>query len=93
LIPFCLYLSAISQPPFYLAGEHHGYADEIRRIVEVDGFHIFIDKIDFHVRRQRRGKDDRTMGRQVKLRLPFYFFPFRIDQFKFHNRFPIFLHL
>ena len=70
--------------PLDLTGQHHGDADQIGRCVEVDPLDIFIRKINIHIIGQCCGKDDRSMRRQVKLRLPVQLLPFRVDQFKFH---------
>ena len=53
-------------------------------IGKVKGLHIFIDKFDLDIFGQGRGKYDRPMRRQVKLRLPFKLFPFGVDEFEFH---------
>jgi len=37
---------------FDLHGQHHGYADKIDRLVKIDGFEIFVDKIHLDALRQ-----------------------------------------
>ena len=73
--------------PFHLHGQHHRDADEIDRVVEIDGFKVLVDEVDIDIVGQGGGKDHRAVRRQVEFGLPGQFRPSGIDQFEFHERY------
>jgi hypothetical protein len=70
--------------PFYLAGQHHGNADEISVVVSRQGFDIFVNEFDIDPLGKGGGENNGTVWGKMEFRLPIQFFPLRINQSEFH---------
>ncbi len=74
--------------PGELTREHDGEGNEVRIRGEVERLHVFVHETYLHMGGDRGGEDQRAVGRQVKLRLPFEFPPPGVYKEQFDQHLP-----